>query len=79
VAGLSIELERIFNLTMNLLAYSGARPEGGECPIRKKLIDECFELVASAANEKGGLMVISDCEGDVRRFAGPGWNASGAG
>jgi signal transduction histidine kinase len=57
-------LEKIYNLTMNLLAYSRPREPRLENVNPKKLLDECLELVASTANEKG-VMAIVDCEKDV--------------
>ena len=39
-------LERIFNMTMNLLAYSKPREPQLESVNVKKLIDECLELIA---------------------------------
>jgi two-component system NtrC family sensor kinase len=57
-------LEKIYNLTMNLLAYSRPREPRLENVNAKKLIDECLELVASAANEKG-VMAIGDVDKDV--------------
>jgi signal transduction histidine kinase len=57
-------LDKIFNLTMNLLAYSRPREPRMEQMNPRKLIEECLELVAAAANEKG-VMAISDCDRDV--------------
>jgi signal transduction histidine kinase len=57
-------LDKIFNLTMNLLAYSKPREPQPENIQPRKLIEECLELVAAAANEKG-VMAISDCDRDV--------------
>jgi two-component system, NtrC family, sensor kinase len=57
-------LEKIYNLTMNLLAYSRPREPRLENINPKVLIDECLELVASQANEKG-VMAIGDCDKDV--------------
>lgn len=56
-------LDRIYNLTMNLLAYSKPRQPRLEMVQPRKLIDECVELVASAAAEKG-VMVVADVEVD---------------
>src|SRR5687768_15609218 len=56
-------LEKIYNLTMNLLAYSKAREPQLELVNPKKLIEECLELIASQANEKG-VMVVSDIDKD---------------
>ena len=57
-------LQKIFNLTMNLLAYSRPREPQIENVNPRKLIEECLELVAASANEKG-VMAISDCDRDV--------------
>jgi signal transduction histidine kinase len=57
-------LDKIFNLTMNLLAYSKPREPQMTNMQPRKLIEECLELVAAAANEKG-VMAISDCDRDV--------------
>jgi two-component system NtrC family sensor kinase len=57
-------LEKIYNLTMNLLAYSRPREPRLENVNPKKLLEECLELVASAANEKG-VMAIADVDKDV--------------
>jgi signal transduction histidine kinase len=57
-------LEKIYNLTMNLLAYSRPREPKLENINPKTLIDECLELIAVPANEKG-VMAISDCDKDV--------------
>jgi two-component system, NtrC family, sensor kinase len=56
-------LEKIYNLTMNLLAYSRPREPKLEQINPKVVIDECLELIASAANEKG-VMAVADCEPD---------------
>jgi signal transduction histidine kinase/pSer/pThr/pTyr-binding forkhead associated (FHA) protein len=56
-------LERIYNLTMNLLAYSKDREPQLENTNPRVLIDECVELIASAANEKG-VMVVADVDKD---------------
>ncbi len=57
-------LQKIFNLTMNLLAYSRPREPRMVAVNPRKLIEECLELVAASANEKG-VMAISDCDRDV--------------
>ncbi len=57
-------LQKIFNLTMNLLAYSRPREPRVVSVNPRKLIEECLELVAAGANEKG-VMAISDCDRDV--------------
>ena len=56
-------LEKIYNLTMNLLAYSRPREPKLEQVNPKVLIDECLELIAAAANEKG-VMAVADVEPD---------------
>jgi len=57
-------LEKIYNLTMNLLAYSKSRKPALELVNPKTLIDECTELIAPLANEKGA-MVVADVDKDV--------------
>lgn len=57
-------LEKIYNLTMNLLAYSRHREPKLEPIAPEKLINECLELIAHSANEKG-VMAIADVEKDV--------------
>lgn len=54
-------LDKIYGLTMNLLAYSKQREPQLEMINPKKLIDECLELVAQTANEKG-VMVVGDVD-----------------
>jgi len=54
-------LDKIYNLTMNLLAYSRPREPKLEMMNPKVLIDECLELIAAAASEKG-VMVVSDVD-----------------
>jgi two-component system NtrC family sensor kinase len=56
-------LEKIYNLTMNLLAYSKEREPRLELINPKKLLDECVELLATAANDKG-VMVVADVDKD---------------
>lgn len=56
-------LEKIYNLTMNLLAYSRPREPSLELVNPKPLIEECVELMAAVANEKGA-MVVADVEKD---------------
>lgn len=56
-------LEKIYNLTMNLLAYSRPREPKVEQINPKVLIEECLELVAAAANEKG-VMCVADVDPD---------------
>jgi signal transduction histidine kinase len=60
-------LEKIYNLTMNLLAYSRPREPKLEQINPKVLIEECLELVAAAANDKG-IMAVADVEPDHPAF-----------
>jgi signal transduction histidine kinase len=48
---------------MNLLAYSKDREPKLEFANPKKLIEECVELIATAANDKG-VMVVADVDRD---------------
>ena len=57
-------LDKIFNLTMNLLAYSRPRLPKLEMVNPKSVIDECLELIAPMANARG-VMAVADVEGDV--------------
>jgi two-component system NtrC family sensor kinase len=54
-------LNKIYNLTMNLLAYSRPREPSLEMVNPRMLIDECLELVAAVASEKGA-MVVADVD-----------------
>ncbi|HZK79746.1 MAG TPA: ATP-binding protein [Humisphaera sp.] len=54
-------LDKIYGLTMNLLAYSKQREPVLEMMNPKMLVDECLELVANGANEKG-VMVVGDVD-----------------
>jgi two-component system NtrC family sensor kinase len=56
-------LEKILNLTMNLLAYSKPREPEFEMTSPKVLINECIELIAPTANEKG-VMCVADVDLD---------------
>ncbi|MBC8105798.1 MAG: FHA domain-containing protein [Anaerolineae bacterium] len=56
-------LEKIYNLTMNLLAYSRPREPQLEMINPKVLIEECLELIAPMANEKG-VMAVADVDKD---------------
>ena len=56
-------LEKIYNLTLNLLAYSKEREPKLEMVNPKVLVEECVELVAKSANDKG-IMVVADVEKD---------------
>ena len=56
-------LEKIYNLTMNLLAYSRPREPRLEMINPRVLINECLELVAPSANDKG-VMALADVDRD---------------
>jgi signal transduction histidine kinase len=57
-------LDKIYNLTLNLLAYSKPREPKMEMVNPKVLIDECIELISPAAAEKG-VMAVADVEEGV--------------
>ena len=57
-------LERIYNLTMNLLAYSKQREPTLQLVNPRTLIDECLELIAPSANDKG-VMAVADVDRDL--------------
>src|SRR5207237_267409 len=57
-------LEKIYNLTMNLLAYSRPREPKMEPINPAALIKECLELIAGTCNEKG-VMAVADVEPDI--------------
>jgi signal transduction histidine kinase/pSer/pThr/pTyr-binding forkhead associated (FHA) protein len=57
-------LERIYNLTMNLLAYSKQREPQLQLVNPRTIIDECLELIAPMANEKG-VMAVADVDRDL--------------
>src|SRR5258706_214925 len=59
-----INLEKIYNLTLNLLAYSKEREPGLELVNPRKIIEECVELIATPANTKGA-MVVADVDRDM--------------
>ena len=54
-------LDRIFNLTMNLLAYSKPRKPKLEMVHPRKVIDDCLELIAPVAAERG-VMAMADID-----------------
>ncbi|HXE52780.1 MAG TPA: ATP-binding protein, partial [Tepidisphaeraceae bacterium] len=54
-------LDKIYNLTLNLLAYSRPREPRLEMVQPRGVINECLELIAAAANEKG-VMVVADVD-----------------
>ncbi|MGD0141226.1 MAG: ATP-binding protein [Tepidisphaeraceae bacterium] len=60
-------LEKIYNLTLNLLAYSRPREPKLEQINPKVLIEECLELIASGASDKG-VMAVADVEPDHPAF-----------
>ncbi len=57
-------LDKIYNLTLNLLAYSRPREPKLEMVNPKTLINECLELISTAANEKGA-MVVADVDENI--------------
>jgi two-component system, NtrC family, sensor kinase len=57
-------LEIIYSLTMNLLAYSRPREPKVEQINPKVLIEDCLELIAARAAEKG-VMAVADVDPDV--------------
>jgi two-component system, NtrC family, sensor kinase len=57
-------LDKIYSLTMNLLAYSRPREPKVEQINPKMLIDECLELIAARAAEKG-VMAVADADPDM--------------
>jgi len=57
-------LEKIYNLTLNLLAYSKEREPRLELVNPRKIIEECVELIATPANTKGA-MVVADVDRDM--------------
>jgi signal transduction histidine kinase len=54
-------LQKIYNLTMNLLAYSKPREPRVDMVNPRVVINDCVELIAAAANEKG-VMVVADVD-----------------
>jgi two-component system, NtrC family, sensor kinase len=60
-------LIKIFNLTMNLLAYSKPREPRLEPVNLRVVIDECLELVANAANQER-VMIVGDVDRDMPAF-----------
>lgn len=57
-------LEKIYGLMMNLLAYSKAREPKLEMVNPKVVIDECLELLAGAATEKA-VIAVADVDPDL--------------
>ena len=56
--------DKIYNLTLNLLAYSKPREPNIELVQPRKIINECIELLAGTANERG-VMAVADVDRDV--------------
>ena len=54
-------LDKIYNLTLNLLAYSRPREPKLEMVQPRGVINDCLELIAAGANEKGA-MVVADVD-----------------
>jgi signal transduction histidine kinase len=50
-------LDKIYQLTLNLLAYSRPREPQLEMVNPRVLIEECLELIATSANDKGAMVV----------------------
>ncbi|HSU68264.1 MAG TPA: ATP-binding protein [Tepidisphaeraceae bacterium] len=50
-------LDKIYHLTLNLLAYSRPREPRLEMVNPRVLIEECLELIAGSANERGAMVV----------------------
>lgn len=57
----SRNLDRIYSLTMNLLAYSKQREPQLQPASINSLINECLELIAPAADERG-VMAVADLD-----------------
>ena len=57
-------LQKIYGLTTNLLAYSRPREPRLENVVPKTLVDDCLELIAATARERG-TMAIADVDRDV--------------
>lgn len=58
----SRNLDKIYNLTLNLLAYSKDRRPAVAPTSIKTLVDECLELIHPAASEKGCTILSSVSE-----------------
>ena len=56
-------LDRIYNLTLNLLAYSKPRQPNRKLVHPRQLIEECLELLAPQAEQKG-VMAVADIADD---------------
>ena len=57
-------LDKIYNLTLNLLAYSRPREPSIQLVNPRAVINECIELLANVANERG-VMAVADVDKDV--------------
>lgn len=57
-------LNKIYSLTTNLLAYSKEREPSLEPANLRNVVDDCIELIAAAANEKG-VMAVADVDRDM--------------
>jgi signal transduction histidine kinase len=57
-------LNKIYGLTLNLLAYSRPREPNFELANLRKIIDECLELIAANATEKA-VMAVADVDRDL--------------
>jgi signal transduction histidine kinase/pSer/pThr/pTyr-binding forkhead associated (FHA) protein len=58
-------LEKMYNLTMNLLSYSRSRDPKFQSINPRSLIDECIELIEPMATEKG-ITVVADYDLSVQ-------------
>ncbi len=56
-------LDKIYNLTINLLAYSKEREPKLEPINPRRLVEDCIELIAPNASAKG-VMAVADVEAD---------------
>jgi two-component system, NtrC family, sensor kinase len=56
-------LEKIYSLTMNLLAFSRPREPRTDAVAPSRVINDCVETVANLANERG-VMVLADLDPD---------------
>ena len=57
-------LDKIYNLTLNLLAYSRPREPSIQLVNPRTVINDCIELLANVANERG-VMAVADVDRDV--------------
>ncbi len=60
----SRNLEKIFSLTLNLLSYSRERKPDLQFVQPRKVIEECLELIAPVAAERG-IMAVADVEPEM--------------